>query len=251
MSKREQWFDKQSVIVVGATGGLGSAICHEFAGRGASLRIIGRDQKKLRDLANELASRSIDVDTAIVDLRDRLAIAKAIERWPDACVLVNAAGVNSPGPMTEISEENYDAIMDANVSGVFWASRAFVRIRREAKATGCIVNLTSQMGHVGAHNRVAYCASKHAVEGMTKAMAVELAAEGWRVNAVAPTFVETDFTTDFLADPAQRDYIMANIPQGHLAKPTEVASAVAFLASDLAGSTTGTSLLVDGGWVAK
>ena len=107
------------------------------------------------------------------------------------------------------------------------------------------------MGHVGAHHRVAYCASKHAVEGMTKAMAVELAAEGWRVNAVAPTFVETELTAQYLAAPEQREYVMSSIPQGHMATTRDVANAVAFLASNLANSTTGTSLLVDGGWTAK
>jgi len=251
MPVHEKWFEGRSVIVIGATGGLGSAICRDFAQRGAALRMMGRDGAKLAELAALIEQVSPGVDSAIVDLRDRAGLARVMDRWADSSVLVNAAGVNSPGPMTEIPEVDYDDIMEANVSGVFWASRSFVLARRAAGSAGRIVNVTSQMGHVGAHNRVAYCASKHAVEGMTKAMAVELAAEGWRVNAVAPTFVETELTADFLADTVQHEYVMSSIPLGRMATPEHVATAVSFLASDLAGATTGTSLLVDGGWVAK
>ena len=248
---REQWFAGQVAIVVGATGGIGAAICEEFAERGAGLRMIGRDSERLASIAADVQGAAASVETAVVDLRDRPGLTEAIDGWADASVLVNAAGMNSPGPFTDIPEADYDSMMDANVSGVFWASRAFVRARRATASSGCIINITSQMGHVGAHHRVAYCASKHAVEGMTKAMAVELAAEGWRVNAVAPTFVETELTAQYLAAPEQREYVMSSIPQGRMATTRDVANAVAFLASDLANSTTGTSLLVDGGWTAK
>ena len=248
---REQWFAGQVAIVVGATGGIGAAICEELAKRGAGLRMIGRDSERLASIAADVQDAAASVETAVVDLRDRPGLTEAIDGWADASVLVNAAGMNSPGPFTDITEADYDALMEANVSGVFWASRAFVRARRATVLSGCIINITSRMGHVGAHHRVAYCASKHAVEGMTKAMAVELAAEGWRVNAVAPTFVETELTAQYLAAPEQREYVMSSIPQGRMATTRDVANAVAFLASDLANSTTGTSLLVDGGWTAK
>ena len=126
-----------------------------------------------------------------------------------------------------------------------------MQARRDKREAGSIVNISSQMGHVGGDGRVAYCASKHAVEGLTKAMAVELASEGWRVNSIAPTFVETELTEGFLADSANRDYVLSSIPQGRLASAEDVAAAVAFIASDMSASTTGTSLLIDGGWVAK
>lgn len=251
ISRLEHWFAGRDVILVGATGGLGAAIAAEFAERGASLRLIARRTDRLADLAGKLAERGMDVEYEALDVQDTARLSQVITRWSGASVLVNAAGMNRPGPMADLSAQDYQDMMRINVDGVFWACRSFVDARRAQGVSGCIVNISSQMGHVGGVGRVAYCATKHAVEGMTKAMAVELAAEGWRVNTVAPTFVETELTAEFLADAKQRDYVMTNIPMGRMASAQEVAAAVAFLASDLSASTTGTSLLIDGGWVAK
>ena len=151
---REQWFAGRVAIVVGATGGIGAAICEEFAERGAGLRMIGRDSERLARIAADVQDAAASVETAVVDLRDRLGLTDAIDGWADASVLVNAAGMNSPGAFTDIPEADYDALMEANVSGVFWASRAFVRARRATASSGCVINITSQMGHVGAHHRV-------------------------------------------------------------------------------------------------
>lgn len=251
MPELEQWFAERTAIVVGATGGLGSVICREFGRRGASVRMIARREQALTELTAELAGTGVDADFQVIDIRDRQALTAAITAWDDASILVNAAGLNRPGPLDTLSAEDYDALMETNASAVYWASRAFVRARRNKDQAGCIVNISSQMGHVGGAGRVAYCASKHAVEGLTKAMAVELAPEGWRVNSIAPTFVETELTAGFLADPASREYVLSSIPQGHLASATDVAAAAAFIASDMSSSTTGTSVLIDGGWVAK
>jgi len=251
MPEFEQWFAGRTAIVVGATGGIGSMIARELARRGAAVRMIARRADVLAGLASELTDIGADAEYRVVDVRDRAALTDAISAWASASILVNAAGMNRPGPMDALSAEDYDALLDTNVSAVYWASRAFVRARRENGEVGSIVNISSQMGHVGGDGRVAYCASKHAVEGLTKAMAVELAAEGWRVNSIAPTFVETELTADFLADPANREYALSGIPSGRLASAEDVAAAVAFIASDLSASTTGTSLLIDGGWVAK
>ena len=251
MPEVEQWFADQAAIVVGATGGIGSMIVRELARRGAAVRMIARRADALAALAGELTDSGAGAEYRVVDVRDREALTSAISAWGMASILVNAAGMNRPGPMDALSAEDYDALLDTNVSAVYWASRAFVRARRERGAAGSIVNLSSQMGHVGGEGRIAYCASKHAVEGLTKAMAVELAGEGWRVNSIAPTFVETELTAEFLSDPASRKYVVSSIPSGRLASAQEVAAAVAFIASDLSASTTGTSLLIDGGWVAK
>ncbi len=251
MPEVEQWFADQAAIVVGATGGIGSMIVRELARRGAAVRMIARRADALAALAGELTDSGAGAEYRVVDVRDREALTSAISAWGMASILVNAAGMNRPGPMDALSAEDYDALLDTNVSAVYWASRAFVRARRERGAAGSIVNISSQMGHVGGEGRIAYCASKHAVEGLTKAMAVELAGEGWRVNSIAPTFVETELTAEFLSDPASRKYVVSSIPSGRLASAQEVAAAVAFIASDLSASTTGTSLLIDGGWVAK
>ncbi|MCP4903547.1 MAG: SDR family oxidoreductase, partial [bacterium] len=124
---REQWFAGRVAIVVGATGGIGAAICEELAERGAGLRMIGRDLERLARIAADVQDAAPSVETAVVDLRDRPGLTEAIDGWADASILVNAAGMNSPGPFTDIPEADYDALMEANVSGVFWASRAFVR----------------------------------------------------------------------------------------------------------------------------
>jgi NAD(P)-dependent dehydrogenase (short-subunit alcohol dehydrogenase family) len=251
MPELEQWFADQTAIVVGATGGLGSVICRELGARGAAVRMIGRREQALGEISAALTDIGVDATSRIVDIRDRDALTNAITAWDDASILVNAAGMNRPGPLDALSADDYDALMQTNVSAVYWASRAFVRARRSRNESGSIVNISSQMGHVGGAGRVAYCASKHAVEGLTKAMAVELAPEGWRVNSIAPTFVETELTEGFLAEPANREYVLSSIPQGRLASAEDVAAAVAFLASDMSASTTGTSVLIDGGWVAK
>jgi len=205
MPEVEQWFADQAAIVVGATGGIGSMIVRELARRGAAVRMIARRADALAALAGELTDSGAGAEYRVVDVRDREALTSAISAWGMASILVNAAGMNRPGPMDALSAEDYDALLDTNVSAVYWASRAFVRARRERGAAGSIVNISSQMGHVGGEGRIAYCASKHAVEGLTKAMAVELAGEGWRVNSIAPTFVETELTAEFLSDPASRE----------------------------------------------
>ena len=251
MRELEQWFESKSAIVVGATGGLGSVICRELGARGAAVRMIARREQALSELSAELTEIGVDASFQVVDICDRDALTNAISAWGAASILVNAAGMNRPGPLDTLSADDYDALMQTNVSAVYWASRAFVQARRDKGEAGSIVNISSQMGHVGGDGRVAYCASKHAVEGLTKAMAVELASEGWRVNSIAPTFVETELTEGFLADSANRDYVLSSIPQGRLASAEDVAAAVAFIASDMSASTTGTSLLIDGGWVAK
>ena len=249
--RKEAWFAGESAIVVGATGGLGSAICSLLAARGAQIYLLARDSRKLQACAESLPTTTKPHEWRSIDVHERDELCTAVAKWSAASILVNSAGVNFPGPVTDLSAEQYETMMSTNVDAVFWASRAFVESRSREGRSGAIVNISSQMGTVGAHHRVAYCATKHAVEGMTKAFAVELAADGWRVNAVAPTFVETELTAAYLSDPDQRAYVLSSIPQGRLATASDVAAAVAFLASTQAQSITGTTLLVDGGWVAK
>jgi len=158
--------------------------------------------------------------------------------------------VNIPEPLLEVSEDHLDALLALNVRATFVTLQAAAR-RMVERGAGSIVLLSSQMGHVGAAGRTVYCATKHAVEGLTKAAAVELAPHGVRVNAVAPTFVETPMTAPFLADRAFRTETVGRIPLGRLGRVEDVTAGVVFLASDAAALITGTSLLVDGGWTAQ
>jgi NAD(P)-dependent dehydrogenase (short-subunit alcohol dehydrogenase family) len=153
--------------------------------------------------------------------------------------------------LVDVTEAHLDAVLAVNVRGAFLVAQAAARAMGARGDGGCILFLSSQMGRVGAPRRTVYCATKHAVEGLTKAMAVELAPQGIRVNAVAPTFVETPLTTPFLADPAFRADVEARIPLGRLGQVDDVTGAVVFLASPAAALITGTSLLVDGGWTAQ
>ena len=166
-------------------------------------------------------------------------------------ILVNNAGGNTPLPMEEVPVEVLDRMLGLNVRAAYLTAQAAVRAMLRQGVGGSIVNITSQMGHVGSPRRTVYCMTKHALEGLTKAMAVELAPHGIRVNSVAPTFVETPMTRPMLEDPAFREMVLSSIPLGRMADPEDVAHAVLYLATDRSRMTTGTSLLVDGGWTAR
>jgi len=178
-------------------------------------------------------------------------VGEAVDFLGQVDILVNNAGTNVPEPFLEVSEDNLDRMLAVNVKGVFLVAQAAARRMVERGEGGSIINISSQMGHVGAPRRTVYCATKHAVEGLTKAMAVELAPHKVRVNSVAPTFVETPMTKPLLEDETLREDTLSRIPLGRLGRVEDVTGAVLFLASPAAGLITGASLLVDGGWTAQ
>jgi NAD(P)-dependent dehydrogenase (short-subunit alcohol dehydrogenase family) len=238
-------------VVTGATGELGRATASLLGERGARLGLVARGAERLEALATGLAARGVDVDVLSIDVTAREAAETIARRWPATDVLVNVAGTNQPEPFVDVAAETYERLFDLNVRATFAVSQAVVRRMLADGRGGVVVSVTSQMGHVGAVNRSVYCATKHAVEGLSRAMAVELAPHGIRVCTVAPTFVRTAMTEAYLADPETRSYILGSIPAGRLATAQEVAAAVAFAASPHAGSVTGTSIVVDGGWTAQ
>ena len=232
-------------VVTGATGGLGEAICLALADAGATVLAVARNASSL----DELAARHDGVESWPADVTDDRFHAALGARPVD--ILVNNAGSNTPLPIEEVPTEVLDRMLGLNVRAAFLTAQAAVRSMLALGVSGSIVNITSQMGHVGSPRRTVYCMTKHALEGLTKAMAVELGPRGIRVNSVAPTFVETPMTRPMLADPAFRDMVLSSIPLGRMADPADVAAAVLYLASDQSRMTTGTSLLVDGGWTAR
>ena len=191
------------------------------------------------------------MQSAVCDVTDSRQVEEAVDFLEQVDILVNNAGTNVPEPFLEVSEDNLDRMLAVNVKGVFLVAQAAARCMVERGEGGSIINISSQMGHVGAPRRTVYCATKHAVEGLTKAMAVELAPHDVRVNSVAPTFVETPMTKPFLEDEAFREDTLSRIPLGRLGRVEDVTGAVLFLASPAAGLITGASLLVDGGWTAQ
>ena len=165
-------------------------------------------------------------------------------------ILVNNAGTNRPKPMTEVSEEDYDAVFGLNVKSAFFVAQACARQMIADGARGSLIHMGSQMGHVGGPNRSLYCGSKWALEGLNKAFALDLAAHGIRSNTIAPTFIETPLTKPFFEDEAFKASVLAKIKLGRIGQVEDLMGAILFLASDASALVTGTSLIVDGGWTA-
>jgi NAD(P)-dependent dehydrogenase (short-subunit alcohol dehydrogenase family) len=236
-------------LVTGASGGLGRACALALASAGVDLVFVARREAPLEQLAADIAAGGGRARSAPCDVTDRAALQRVLAAGEPPRVLVTCAGGNRPEPFVEVSDEALEWSWRLNVRAAFVAAQICARRMIDAEVGGAIVHVTSQMGHVGAPLRTAYCTSKHAVEGMTKAMAVELAPHRIRVNAVAPTFVETRMTRPLLTDPDARRDIERRIPLGRLGEPAEVADAVLFAATS--PLMTGASLVVDGGWTAQ
>lgn len=243
--------DGRVALITGAGRGIGRAIALAMADAGASVILVARTRGDLQSVASEIEASGGDAIVCPVDITDVGAFESALMSTPVADIVVNSAGTNRPQPFTDVDEETFDLILGTNLRAMFFVSQAAVRRLRSEGLPGVILNISSQMGHVGARNRTAYCASKHAVEGLTKALGVELAQDGIRVVSIAPTFIETPMTLPFFSDPAFHADVLASIPLGRLGSPEEVAVTAVFLASPAAGLITGSSVLLDGGWTAR
>lgn len=232
----------QTAIVTGASRGLGKAIALGLRDAGAYVIACARASNALNDLEKTLGAQGEiwEIDARSDAFLDRIEALSALH------ILVNNVGTNKPGPFEDTSDENLDLMLDLNMRATFRISRAAVRVMG---AGACIINITSQMAHVGSPGRTVYCMSKHAIAGLTKAMAVELAPKGIRVNAVAPTFIETPMTKPMLDDPKFGAFVKSMIPMGKIGQPEDVSDAVVYLSS--ADMVTGHSLIVDGGWTAQ
>lgn len=238
-------------LVTGAGRGLGRACAAALAGAGASVTLISRTLAEVEEGADLLRAKGFVADGAALDVTDIEAVAAFLANGDPYDILVNNAGTNRPGPFLDATVENYDLVMGLNVRAAFFVSQAFARRLTALERPGVIINISSQMGHVGAANRTIYCTSKHGVEGLTKAMAVELAPLGIRVCSIAPTFIETPMTKPFFENPTFREQTLSKIKLGRLGTVEDVMGAVIYLSSDAAALVTGTSLLIDGGWTAE
>jgi NAD(P)-dependent dehydrogenase (short-subunit alcohol dehydrogenase family) len=240
------------VVVTGASRGIGAASAIACSRAGARrVVLLGRDRARLDAVAARIADAGRWADVAPCDVTSTASIDRAFDGLDRVDVLVNGAGVNQPEPFEAVEPETFDRLFAVNVRGAFFASQAAVRRMRAAGSGGTIITISSQMGHVGAADRTVYCATKHAIEGMTKALAVELAPFGIRALSIAPTFVRTEMTATQLDDPEIGPRLLAQIPQGRFGNVDEVADAVVYAASPAAALLTGSSLLLDGGWTAR
>ncbi|MFV0252032.1 MAG: SDR family NAD(P)-dependent oxidoreductase [Beutenbergiaceae bacterium] len=236
--------------MTGGGGDIGRASAIALARAGARVHLIGRTVARLEAAATDIDAVGGQARIHPVDVTDTAAVQRLFQ-GSAVDVLVNSAGTNIPQPLDAVRPQDFDTIFDVNVRAAFFVTQQAVQAMRHDRRPGSIIMISSQMGHVGGPKRAVYCGSKWAVEGMTRAMALELAPEQIRINTVAPTFVETAMTREYLKDPDFKQFVLGAIPMGAMAQPADVAAAVLFLAGDGARMITGTSVRVDGGWTAQ
>jgi NAD(P)-dependent dehydrogenase (short-subunit alcohol dehydrogenase family) len=238
-------------LVTGAGRGIGEASARALAAAGAHVTLTARTSSEIEAVAADIAASGGSADWFACDVTDTAAFRKAVAERPAPDIFLNNAGMNRPQPFHEVSEENFDAIMDLNLRAAFFAAQAVAQRMIAGGVKGSIITMSSQMGHVGGIKRSVYCASKFAMEGMTKAAAIDLAPHGIRINTICPTFIETPMVAGFLANPEFKEFVLSKIKLGRLGQPADVTGAVVFLASDAAALMTGTHIIVDGGWTAE
>ena len=235
----------KTVLITGAGRGIGRACAVAFAQAGANVIATARTEDDLQSLSKEYPK---NIEAWVIDVTEN-GFYERIEVLEKLDVLINNAGINRPQPLVDVDAESLNAVIDLNVRAMFRTAQSAARVMLR-NGSGSIINMSSQMGHIGSPNRSVYCMTKHAVEGLTKAMAVELGPAGVRVNALAPTFIETPMTRPMLADPDFKEFVQRMIPLGKVGQPNDVAVAALYLASDVSAMVTGHSLRIDGGWTA-
>ncbi len=242
--------DGKSALVTGASRGIGLAAAVALAQAGATVTLAARSEDELAAACKDIHAQGGNADYVVIDVTDAAAIDTMVNARGPFHILVNNAGMNRPKPLVEVTNEDIDDIFTLNVHSVFYLTRAVARGLLKAGQPGSIINISSQMGHVGAPRRTVYCASKHAIEGMTKALAWELGQQNIRVNSICPTFIETSLTKGMFDDPEFKQSVISKIALGRIGQIEEVMGSVVFLASGASSLVTGSALMLDGGWTA-
>ena len=240
--------DGKRALVTGAGRGIGLAASAALAEYGADVTLCARSAAELDAAAAAIRAAGGVASTLVCDVTDTKAFAAAIEAADPFDIFLNNAGTNRPKPVQDVTEDDYDAVMELNLRAAYFAAQAVIKRLLAAGRPGSIINMSSQMGHVGGPKRTLYCASKWGMEGFTRAMAIDLAGTGIRVNTICPTFIETPMTKPFLADKAFSDYVLGKIKLGRLGQVEDLMGPVVFLASEASALMTGASMMLDGGW---
>lgn len=243
--------DDRRALVTGAGRGIGLALAAALAEAGAAVTLAARTAGEIEAGATAIREAGGLAEAAVLDVGDLAAVEAFFAERPAFQVLVNNAGTNRPKPMWDVTPADYDAVLDLNLRSAFFVAQACVRRMIAEGSSGSLIHIGSQMGHVGGANRSLYCASKWAIEGMSKSFAIDLAEHDIRSNVIAPTFIETPMTKPFFEDPDFRRSVLGKIKLGRLGKVEDLMGAALFLAGDASALVTGTSLVVDGGWTAE
>ena len=242
--------DGQRALVTGASRGLGLAMAAALAEAGAHVTLAARGGDEVEAVVEAIRRRGDGAEALVLDVTDTARVTEELAAREPFQILVNSAGTNRPAELLEITEEDYDAVTDLNVRAAVFVTKAVAKGLIDAELPGSIINVSSQMGHVGGPKRTVYCATKFAIEGATKALAWELGPQGIRVNTICPTFIETPMTAGMLEEDGFLEFVTSNIALGRVGRVEDVMGAVVYLASDASGLVTGSALMIDGGWTA-
>lgn len=237
-------------LVTGASSGIGFGAAAALAAAGAEVWLVARRVAELEEACQAMVATGAKASGKALDITDIERTASFVHEAGPFDILVNSAGLARHSPAVETTPEDFDAAMNLNLRAAYFLTREVARGLISAGKPGSLINISSQMGHVGGPDRAVYCAAKHALEGMTKAMALEWASHGIRVNTLCPTFIRTPLAEQTLANPARRAWILSRIRLGRLGEIEDLMGPVVFLASDASAMMTGTHLIIDGGWTA-
>jgi NAD(P)-dependent dehydrogenase (short-subunit alcohol dehydrogenase family) len=242
--------DGKTALITGAGRGIGAAAAAVYAQAGAAVTLCARTSSEVEALAQEIREAGFQAEAFTLDVTDLAAVRREIAQRGPFDILLNNAGANRIRVITDITEEDYDAVLNLNLKAALFVAQTVAKGLLEAKKPGSIINVSSQMGLTGGGGRSLYSSSKFALEGLTRCMAIDLAPHGIRVNTICPTWIETALTRPLLDDPKTRDWVLGKIKLGRLGRMEELSGALLLLASDASSLMTGSSLVVDGGWTA-
>lgn len=242
--------DGKKALITGAGRGIGAHAAAIYAQAGAAVTLCARTSAEIEQVAAEICAAGFKADAFTLDVKDLAAVRREIGARGPFDILLNNAGMNRIRSITEITEEDYDAVLDLNLKASLFVAQAVAKGLIAARKPGSIINLSSQMGHVGGGGRCLYSSSKFGLEGLTKCMAIDLAPHRIRVNTLCPTFIDTALTRPILEDKIFRDYVLSRIKLGRLGQMDELSGALLLLASDASTLMTGSAVMVDGGWTA-